>query len=155
MSLSVISCFFGLVSSLLFLPDIIFIVMPCYAIEQRLSCRVRWHPRPTSALDMSQQGNGDMLTLGSASVFPLAFPWFSPGFPLVSAAPQPLLARGGARARAGQHHAATLGVARGNVEVLGVWGSWRSKNGGFHQQNMKNPGFHQGKWWFNGLTNRK
>ena len=86
--------------------------------------------------------------------FPIGFPLVF-GFPLVSAAPQPLLARGGACARAGQHRAATLGVARGNVEVLGVWGSWRSKNGGFHQQNMKNHGFHQEKWWLNGLTNRK
>ena len=51
--------------------------------------------------------------------FPLGFPWFSPGF---SAAPQPLLARGGARATAaGQHRAATLG-ARGDVEVLGLFG---------------------------------
>jgi hypothetical protein len=40
-----------------------------YAIEQLLSCRVRWHPRPTPALGMSQQGKGDILTSGSAWVF--------------------------------------------------------------------------------------
>ena len=39
-----------------------------YAIEQLLSCRVRWHPRPIPALGMSQQGKRDILTLGSASV---------------------------------------------------------------------------------------
>jgi hypothetical protein len=39
-----------------------------YAIEQLLSCRVRWHPRPTPALGMSQQGKGDILTSGSAWV---------------------------------------------------------------------------------------
>ena len=39
-----------------------------YAIEQLLSCRVRWHPRPTPALGMSQQGEGDILTSGSAWV---------------------------------------------------------------------------------------
>ena len=39
-----------------------------YAIEQLLSCQVRWHPRPIPALGMSQQGKRDILTLGSASV---------------------------------------------------------------------------------------
>ena len=37
-------------------------------IQQLLSCRVRWHPRPIPALGMSQQGKGDILTLGSAWV---------------------------------------------------------------------------------------
>ena len=39
-----------------------------YAIEQLLSCRVRWHPQPIPALGMSQPGKGYILTLGSAWV---------------------------------------------------------------------------------------
>ena len=65
MWLSVISFFIGFwVFSSLFARYIFLIVS--YAIEQLLSCRVKWHPRPIPALGMSQQGKGDILTSGSA-----------------------------------------------------------------------------------------
>ena len=91
------------------------------------------------------------LNFGVCFGFPIGFPRV---FPWCSAS---AVARPGRRPRQ-SWPAPRRYSRRGSGKCWGpgtVWGSWRSKNGGFHQQNMKNRGFHQEKWWLNGLTNRK
>lgn len=70
---------FLVVVSWFLLPDTIFVCIYSYAIEEFLSCRVTWHPQLIHAntiptLGMSQQGQGDISTLGSAWVFFVGMP---------------------------------------------------------------------------------